>query len=368
MAYLQRAWTARGSKFAYETPELNFIKAHELAQKAQADLEEAARRSPRLIAAYASLIQLAQLTSNRSLLSDSAEHALALDPGDQWIYDRWLNAVEPKWGGSAEAMKHIIDRGLQHADENPLLKRLAARAFCEEAETAEQCPSCGTRQEQARAAVAAYRRAAAIGPVVCVVDNASDAAERAGDREAVVRFSSQSYRFSRRFEPLFRRALTWQALDKPDLALDSVDVVLKQQPKNVEALNYKGWVYQEQHKWNDAEASFHAAVQIDPDNREANTELVNLYAGALHKPDEAKKIVDRLMSEDPKNPRAWLLSVALDHGWVKRRKALQRVALANYLLFVDKASADSYEQRDIDRATKRMAEFTRPGSSVALLH
>ena len=129
VAYLQRAWTARGSKFAYETPELNFIKAHELAQKAQADLEEAARRSPRLIAAYASLIQLAQLTSNRSLLSDSAEHALALDPGDQWIYDRWLNAVEPKWGGSAEAMKHIIDRGLQHADENPLLKRLAARAF-----------------------------------------------------------------------------------------------------------------------------------------------------------------------------------------------------------------------------------------------
>ena len=180
-------------------------------------------------------------------------------------------------------------------------------------------------------------------------------------RATVKRLSASALslaRLSRRFEPLFRRAApTWQACStKPDLALDSVDVVLKQQPKNVEALNYKGWVYQEQHKWNDAEASFHAAVQIDPDNREANTELVNLYAGALHKPDEAKKIVDRLMSEDPKNPRAWLLSVALDHcNDAKHCK----MALANYLLFVDKASADSYEQRDIDRATKRMAEFTR---------
>ncbi len=356
VSYLHKAWTARGTKFAYATPEINFINAHELARKARADLEEAARRSPRLIVAYASLIQLAQLTGDGPLLSEAAEKALALDPADQWIYDRWLNALEPKWGGSAEDMKRVIDRGLQHADENPLLKRLAARPFCAAAEAAERCPSCGTKQQQARAALDAYRRAAAIGPVACVIDGASDAAERAEDREAVIRFSSQSYRFSRRFEPLFRRALTWQALGKPELAIESVDVVLKQQPNNVEALNYKGWVYQEQHKSSDAEASFQAAVRIDPDNREANTELVNLYDGALRKPDEAKKIVDRLMSDNPKNPRAWLLSAALDHG--KDEKHC-KMALANYLLFVDKANADSYEQRDIDRATKRMAELTR---------
>jgi tetratricopeptide (TPR) repeat protein len=355
VGYLRQAWKARGSKYVRDTPEINFINMRNLAEKARADFEEAARRSPRLIVAYASLIQLAQLTSDDRLLSEAAEKALALDPADQWIYDRWLDALAPQWGGTGADRQRIIDRGLQHADENPLLKRLAARPACMEAEVAEFCRSCKT-QQNARVALDAYRRAAAVGPIACVIDGAADAAERAGDSEAVVRFSSQSYRFSRRFEPLYRRALTLQSLGKPELALESVDNVLNQQPNNVEALNYKGWVYEEQHKASDAESEFHAAAQIDPDNREANTELVNLYLGALRKPDEAKKIVDRLMSENPNNPRAWLLSAVLDHG---KDEQHCKLALGKYLQLVDKADPDSYEQRDIDRATKRLAELTR---------
>ncbi len=356
VGYLRQAWRARGTRYVRDTPESNFIAMRDLAEKARTDLQEAVRRSPRLIVAYASLMSLAQLTSEHGLLSHAAEKALDLDPADQWIYDHWLDALAPQWGGTPADRQRIIERGMQHADENPLLKRLAARPDCMDAELAEFCRSCKTTKDNARVAVAAYRRAAAVGPVACVMDGAADAAERAEDREAVVRFSSQSYRFSRRFEPLFRRALTWQALGKPEFALESVDTVLEQQPNNVEALDYKGWVYQEQHKAPEAEAAFLAAVKIDPDNREANTELVNLYLGALRKPDDAKKIVDRLMAENSNNPRAWLLSAVLDHGKDEKHCKL---ALGKYLQLVDKSDPDSYEQRDIDRATKRLAELTR---------
>ena len=68
----------------------------------------------------------------------------------------------------------------------------------------------------------------------------------------------------------------------------------------------------------------------------------------------AKAIVDRLMSENPENPRAWLLSAVLDRG---RDEKHCKLALEKYLALVDHEHADSYEQRDIDRATARVKEL-----------
>jgi tetratricopeptide (TPR) repeat protein len=361
-AYAARAGLARGNKFARDTSEDQFERMHEFAAKAVDDLNESVHRSHRLIAAYNEMFVIAQMTGDDDLRAQSVRRALALDPADQWTYDRWSDAVEPKWGGSIGEMSDIADRAMKHADDNPLLKRMPARPYCAEANTLEVCQSCGSTADRATRAMKFYMQAASVAPAACMINEAGATAERAGDYESAVRIYSQSFRFSGDLQPLFRRSVALRHLGQEELALETIDVAERAQPNNPMAFVNKGWIYQEDHKPQEAEKSFLAAVAIDRDNREANTELVMLYTTSLNQFDKGKAIVDRMMSEDPNNPRAWLLSAVLDHG--KDDKHC-KVVLEKYLALVDREKADSYEQRDIDRATARVKELTAQEEKTA---
>ncbi len=355
-AYIVLAVEARGEKSARDTPKENFRRMEELCEKALVDLNEAARRSHRLITAYNQMFEIAQLTGDTDLRVQAARRALALDPADQWTYDNWANAVEPKWGGSIAEMNDLVDHAMKHAGDNPLLKRMPARVYCAEANTLEVCHSCGEIPDRAKKALPIYLQGAAIAPAACVFDEAGNTAERAGDYEAAVRIDSQSFRFSLRPNEVYRRALALRRLGQHDLAVQSLDALRRAYPRYAMVDVWEGWIDQEDHRPHEAEKAFLAATQIDRDNREANTELVNLYTTSLDEFEKAKTIVDRLMSENPNNPRAWILSAVLDHG--KDEKHC-KMALEKYLALVDHTHADSYEQRDIDRATARVAELTR---------
>ncbi len=246
---------------------------------------------------------------------------------------------------------------MRHADENPLLKRMQARPYCEEADEVEMCRSCSASetQQHSRDAVEFFKKAAAIVPSACALRDGADAAERAGDYETAVRLDAQAFRFGiGDLYPLFRNVLSLQKLGQSELALSTADVAIRLRPGDPETYVHKGWVYQGMGKPGEAEKAFVKAAGIDKDNREALSELVMLYTHELNDPTKGKAIVDRLMSENPDNPRAWLLSAVLDRGKDEKRC---KVALDKYLALVDRNRADSYEQRDIDRATARVKEL-----------
>lgn len=351
---LAAAWQARGEKFASGTPKENFARAYALAAEAKQEFDEAIRRSPRMIEAYYGNMRIAQLTSDHALFDESTQKAIALDPADKWIYDEWMSASEPKWGGSIQQMMAISHLASKHAADNPLLKLEEAAPICEAA-AQYYCPGCRTDKDWFRPVLDLYRKAFAVGPVPCALDAAGGLAEWiGGDDESVVSYDVQAYRFTGGTQNLFSSALALQRLGKTDWALQIVDTLLRQWPKYVKAMIYRGWILEGAHRATEAEHAFRNVLQIDPQNREANTELVGLYVGVLHQHARAEELVERLMKTDPSNPRAWLLEAALDkQGSVKQCK----YDLQRYLELVDPTTADSYEQRDIKRAKARLAEL-----------
>lgn len=353
---LASAWQARGSKFAADTPEINFTRARELATMAKLEFDRVIQVSPRMIDAYYGNMGVAQLIDDHALLEQSAREALDLDPADKWIYDLWMDASGPKWGGSAQQMMVIARLASKHAADNPLLKLEEAAPICEAA-TQYYCSDCRTDKNWYRPLLDLYRKAFAVGPVPCALNAAGGLAELiGGDDESVVRYDTQAYRFTGDTKELLRSALALQRLGKTEWALQRVDMLLRQWPTYVEALLYRGWILEYAHRAAEAEHVFRDVLQIDPYNREANTELVGLYVGVLRQHARAEDLVGRLMKANPSNPRAWLLEAALDkNGSVKQCK----FDLERYLSLVDTTTADSYEQRDIRRARARLAELKR---------
>lgn len=353
-AYVGQAWRSRGDKVMRETSDDKVETMESYAAKGLADLKKAVKLSNDLNAAYEEMLSIGRLTGDESLFSYASHRALALDAADQWVYDYWVTSAAPKWGGSLEKMRDIGERALKHADENPLLKRVQARPLCEQAEMVNRCTSCGSIQQRSKRMLDFYREAAQLAPAACIFKYAGDMAEWAADYEMAVRMDSQAFRFGGEVYPLYRRAVALGKLGQFDRAIETAELAIRLQPNDPMGFVYKGWVLQDQHKPAEAEKSFLAAVQIDRDNREALSELVMLYTHELNDPAKGKAIVDRLMAENPNNARAWLLSGVLDHGKDERRC---KIALEKYLALVDHEHADDYEQRDIDRATKRLAEL-----------
>jgi len=353
---LAAAWQARGEKFARDTSEDNFARAHALAAEAKQEFDEAIDRSPRMIEAYYGNMRIARLTSDHALFDESVQKAIALDPADKWIYDEWMSASEPKWGGSIPQMIELSLRAAQHAKENPMLELLGASPYCTAAEQS-ACPECKDGKRSYRTALDWYRKALLAGPAPCALNRAGDFADWiGGDEESVIRYDMQAYRFTGDTEKLLRSSQALQRLGKTDWALQSVDKLLKQWPKYVKAMLYRGWILESAHRATEAEHVFRGVLQIDPQNREANTELVGLYTGVLHQRASAEDIVEHLMKANPNNPRIWLLEAALDKdGSVKQCK----YDLEQYLSLVDTTTADDYEQRDIGRAKARLAELKR---------
>jgi len=352
------AYDARGGNTARKTAEVRFARAHEIASAARADLEEALRRDPRLITAYHGLMPVAQLMSDRALLVSARDRALALDPADHWVYDDWLNAASTMWGGSPALVQEAVDAAKAHESENPLLTRVAARPMCDKADYV-GCPECGDRKsakQRAQYAVSLYERALVSTPATCALRVGGYAAEWAGDDLAQVRINSQAFRFLEEDEWIFRRAIALQHLGKPDWGLEGVDRIIASQPKNIEALMYRGWVLEGAHRFREAELTFLSGLKIDPSHPQPTTELVNLYMKSLHEPEKARAIVARLQAENPRNPRAWLLESVL---YRHEEEARCRELLRKYLALVDEAAADPYEQQDIDRARQRLAELEK---------
>lgn len=341
--YVAAAGAARGPHVAADTPVENFQRMHELVAKARVDLDEALRRNPRLIAAHVALINAAQLSGDHALLGTSIQNALALDPADQRLYTNWMNAVEPKWGGSEEEMEKVAQEAQRHVADNPLLSRLATRSLCSQAERAD---SPAERLEL-------YRRAAASFPTTCFLDHAGGAAEGVGQFGAAALYYSQAYRFLGVGEGFYKRAEMLERLNKWAWALETLDSVLQANPKDARALTNRAWLLMNQGKLDEGELALLAVLDVDPLNSQAAMELAPLYAQRALHPDKARQIIERMKALDPTKPRPWLLEGLLDKDSDPKSS---RAALQKYLQLVDpRCACEDHNERDMQLA-KSMLE------------
>jgi Domain of unknown function (DUF4034) len=345
--YAAAAYDARGTAWRSDTPPENFTRMNEYVQKAKVDFDEALRRSPRLIAAYHGLLIIARLTGDENLRYASVKAALALDPGDHWIYDDWMDAAEPKWGGSMEEMQNAVEEASEHADINPLLSRVAARPLCYEAEKY-SCTTCGYPADNMKA-FQLLQKAAAFGPSVCFLEGVGPAAARSNNLEAAVIYYSQAIRLLGKENMLAWRAAALQSLGQLDWAREDLAKALAHNPNDAYALEHQGYIFEITGLPKDAEKSYMAVLDVDPKNEKGGLALARLYLSTLPAREKAQSILAGLLQRNPKLARAWLYEAVLANG--KDERAC-REALEKYLQNVDRT--DFSEKEDIERVQTQL--------------
>ena len=352
--FIASAKKARGGEFIRNTPKGDIERMNAFLVKARADFEESLRRDPNLIAAYHGLLEIAQLKGDQAWASKLAHSALAIDPADNWIYDQWIDVAEPPWGGSYQKMKEIADEGAKHAADNPLLKTLTARGTCEKAR-ALTCKGCGddTDKRHTTDALNLYRQAAQTMPTTCFLEWAGSLAEDIGDDKYAAIYDAQASRFLDRNQYALRRSTVLQRLGETAWAQEVIDRVLKKTPDDIETLRYQGWLFETQHRWQDAAQPFLKIFDQHESDRRASMELVRIYANELHDLTKAREILMRYAKAQPENPRMWLLQAAIDRE-VDDREC--KADLQRYLASVDEAKADEQEKEDIELARKHLTE------------
>jgi tetratricopeptide (TPR) repeat protein len=114
-----------------------------------------------------------------------------------------------------------------------------------------------------------------------------------------------------------------------DSALDCLGWWLQREPNNIQALLWRGWVWERLHRFDDARADYHRAHQIDPQHSEARLRLAQLLLDT-GKTAEAAKHFEQLRSQQPRNPSV-LLGLARcqrERGNLDRMRKLLEEVLA----------------------------------------
>lgn len=122
--YMNKAWAARGTRYASDTPRENFKSMGESFKLAREELEKAIAIDPRVLPAYSGLINISRAYGDMAGASEAARRGLAVQAANYSIYGQLLGVAEPRWGGSLDEMSQLIEKAQAHAKDNDLLKLL----------------------------------------------------------------------------------------------------------------------------------------------------------------------------------------------------------------------------------------------------
>lgn len=98
------AWNARGGASARETSRENMREMSRLADQAVPLIKQAVKAEPRLMPAYVAAMDIGTMDSRADLEEWAFRKGSELDPGCTEIVRFRMRSLEPRWGGSYEAM------------------------------------------------------------------------------------------------------------------------------------------------------------------------------------------------------------------------------------------------------------------------
>jgi tetratricopeptide (TPR) repeat protein len=104
--YAHKGWEARGHGYGSEVSEDEAMSFFDYEQKAEGYLKSVSKNKLYKAEAYCRLIRVYMALNDGEKEAESFTKCVALDPLKVWAYVHYLEAIEPKWGGSKE---HVIE-------------------------------------------------------------------------------------------------------------------------------------------------------------------------------------------------------------------------------------------------------------------
>lgn len=130
-AYLQqRAFDLRGTRFAKNTPALNFELMEMTARQAVQDLKKAISLNPSYTPAYTNLIRISMISRDLGVDAPQLVSQISqLRPSNYEPREAFLWTLDPRWGGSYEAMFRFAESAASDAKHNPRLWLLTGEVY-----------------------------------------------------------------------------------------------------------------------------------------------------------------------------------------------------------------------------------------------
>ena len=192
----EQGFITRGEESINNTPQSNVDEMQRLHDKAAKDLQMALATNPYVMPAYTSLMVMARTSSMPFSATDILKKAEASDDRTYFVRQEYMVSLQPRWGGSHEAMKEFAKSVIQYNDRNPRLWSLQGAADADRAYSHYQ----------------------------------------AGNFSAAVRYYTKALRFGDRFPWLEYRAASRFYLGKKDKAVNDYKKVLYYDPTETKSL------------------------------------------------------------------------------------------------------------------------------------
>jgi tetratricopeptide (TPR) repeat protein len=118
--YMMTAATdARGGKFVSETSKNNLLAARNMSNYAAEDLQKAVELDPSMTPAWMGLIRIGMINGSAVNPDQIFEKAIENDRRSFYLRQQYMLSLQPRWGGSSEAMLGFAQFCLQDLDKNP---------------------------------------------------------------------------------------------------------------------------------------------------------------------------------------------------------------------------------------------------------
>ncbi|MFT4178523.1 MAG: hypothetical protein QM612_03545 [Thermomonas sp.] len=310
-----KAGRARGGKWASETPRENLREMTAQYELALPLYRKAVAIDPRFIEAWNSMLVLAYRDSRAELEQEAFKAANAIDPGCQDLVDTRMTSLQPRWGGSYEAMLAYAESLRPLLPARPILARQMAAPY------GDRGNRLYAEDEFTIEAVEILDIAARIGSNEDYLEDAAKVA-RIADKDAKgvhdpwkgLAYAMQAARFGER-EEWTHRIISWAMVrEAPDIAVRNVEIALRKDPDSTWLHYLAGGAYYNSKRPEQAEPHYLKAVE-DSEQRQASLrELVTMWmydAGLTPKEGsiKAKPYLDRLIREYPDDGRARMYRV-----------------------------------------------------------
>jgi tetratricopeptide (TPR) repeat protein len=205
-AALGAAWKERGNAYMADTTQAQLAGMTEQLKIAVPMLQMALRTESRLSPACVDLMNIGDMIGDPDLHEAAAQHCIKVDPLSWNVNAMYLQGFDPRWGGSFDAMDHVIEQMRVREENDPILASLLAigigrRAYLPIDDETKLAPIATELERAARTAPDAF-----------YIDKAGKAAAQSVKLQKALTYYSEALRF---------------APDEPDFLIDRAELLAR---------------------------------------------------------------------------------------------------------------------------------------------
>ncbi len=133
---LGEGWRARGAELAFKIPDEHFEEMHKAFAKSEKDLQKTIALYPAFSGSYHNYLELAKNGVGELTEREIMEQALVQRPGSYYLRYRYMETIEPKWGGSIAQMRKYALESQKQREDDPRVYQLLGYEYEVQAELA----------------------------------------------------------------------------------------------------------------------------------------------------------------------------------------------------------------------------------------